>query len=216
MKTKFVKSFVFFLIVFVLFISISFYSLSKVTNFNEQSLYRDINNKIDKANYCKISSDCVEINDPNLIFSCEEFRFINKKEAKSINEEIQKFISSISFLDYSKYCNTIRNSAFAAFSLCEGGRCIEGQPLTGDYRKACNDDSQCEGFCVIENREEVVRAYNKYFTNKKDQITLNDFKEIARMEIKQVCSKTKGNYSCYPKFEKGEFKYEWSKSDCVE
>lgn len=201
-----------FLIIPMLYIWFNSYVQSNF-DMRMQNWHIKIEDKINAANYCEISADCVEINDSDLIFSCEKLKFVNKKEVENINKEIRQF--KLSSVFNNPYCNTIRNTSLIAFSICENGKCIKGHPLTSDYKKSCIDDSQCKGFCVIENKKEVTNAYNKYFLNKKSPIMLNDFEE-AGIKVKLSCSKNLGNYSCYPKFEKREFKYGWSKSGCVE
>ena len=202
-----------FLIISMLYIWFNFYIQNDSDDTHMQNQHTEIEDKINAANYCEVSADCVEVYDSNLTFSCEGLKFVNKEEIENINEEIKQFELSQPFGKI--YCNTIRDPSVVAFSICENSKCVEGYPLTSDYGKSCTNDSECEGFCVIENKKEVRDAYNKYFLNKKDPIMLGDFEEVG-VKVKLSCSKNVGNYSCYPKFEKGEFKNGWSKSDCVE
>jgi len=205
-----------FLIISMLYIWFYFYAPINSDDMYMQSQHIEIEDKINAANYCEVSSDCVEIYDPNLTFSCEGFKFVNKKEIEIINEEIKQFELSRPFSK--NYCNTIKNSSMVVFSVCENNKCVKGCPLTSDYGKLCTDDSQCEGFCVIENKQEITDAYNKYFLsqvlNKKITVKLDDFEEKG-VKVKLVCSKNLGNDSCYPKFENGEYKTGWNKSGCI-
>ncbi|MCK4795978.1 MAG: hypothetical protein KAT05_01285 [Spirochaetes bacterium] len=210
------KLILFVLIILVLFISFSFYSLSSLQK--NQKSYIKLEMIINESNYCEIDDDCIEIEDPDLVFSCNEIKFVNKKEVENINKEIINFRSEI-LPNEKPYCNTIRDDSFLVFSVCKNNKCVEGESSTEDFGKKCINDSECEGFCVIENKQEITNVYNKYFLNqvlnKKITVKLNDFEEKG-IKAKLVCSKNLGNDSCYPKFENGEYKTGWSKSGCVE
>ena len=205
----------FILIILVLLISFSFYSSNSLQK--NQKSYIKLEKIINESSYCEIGDDCVEIYDPNLIFSCKGLRFVNKKEIENINEEIKQV--ELSLPAGERYCNTIKDPSVIVFPVCENNKCIEGHPLTSDYGKSCTGDSQCKGFCVIENKQEITNAYNKHFLskvlNEKIAVKLSDFEEKG-VKVELVCSKNLGDNSCYPKFENGEYKTGWSKSGCVE
>ena len=82
-----------------------------------QSLYNEIENDLDKANYCQTDSDCdvLILGGSYIEFGC--YHFINKEVDK------EKFYDKMSI--YNQECSLIINKcAPAPISKCVSGKCV--------------------------------------------------------------------------------------------
>ena len=67
---------------------------------------------------------------------------------------------------------------------------------TKDEGKYCRDNLECEGYCIVKDRNILDKKWIEIFGNETESVKINDFEEKAQIKIEGSCSEFREDSYC--------------------